>query len=625
MALPSRPSRWPRRALLSLGCVLLLLAGLGLAGFFFLRRIDLGPIVAGRVAAALGRPVAIGGLHVTPGRWLLVELAGLRIGNLPGGSREEMLALGRLSLEVEALSLLRGPVVVRKARAEEASLLLERLPDRTANWHFSRRRAVPEGAGDRSWVPTLLDVELHRGEVLVRTTGGLLLRTRLETATLATPAADQPVRLRATGAYNDTAVTLEAALDPIVVLRDASRPYGTDLRFVAGEDTALTFEGSMTAPFDVDGAEGRLSLTAPRLGTLLALAGVVAEIPARLDLAGPMTRKGDRWRLSEASGSFAGQALTLRLLQLDEGRDGSPDAIALALSLEKLALDPLLPAPGSVGGGDTPLVVSQRPDPRLDVQIAIGALNVAGEDLGVVELTATQEPGRINVQHLAATLSGIRLAGSGAVAATDTGARLSAEAALERSDLDDVRKLLGLRSLPMSGRLEGKLALTAEAATLRAVGEAAQVQAVLTMTGGQIAKAAIEMASTDVRALFRDAGGSTPIACMLAVAEMHGGRGTVAPLRLRAEAGTIAGRAQFDLGTRQMDLVIGSQSETTGFFALDVPVRVSGAFASPSILPAEWSAEGRAQLAAGDDMAPLPPELRRHAQSNPCFRAGPPG
>lgn len=117
--------------MLSLGCILLLLAGVGLAGFFFLGRIDLGPIAAGRAAAALGRPVVIGGL---------------RIGNLPGGSREEMLAFGRLSLEVEALSLLRGPLVIRKARAEDASLLLERLPDHTANWHFGNRGKTPGGS-----------------------------------------------------------------------------------------------------------------------------------------------------------------------------------------------------------------------------------------------------------------------------------------------------------------------------------------------------------------------------------------------------------------------------------------------------------------------------------------------
>ncbi len=67
--------------------------------------------------------------------------------------------------------------------------------------------------------------------------------------------------------------------------------------------------------------------------------------------------------------------------------------------------------------------------------------------------------------------------------------------------------------------------------------------------------------------------------------------------------------------------MIGSQREATGFFALDVPVRMSGPFADPTIHPAQWSPEGRARLAAPDRVAPLPPELRAYAQRDPCFRA----
>ena len=78
--------------------------------------------------------------------------------------------------------------------------------------------------------------------------------------------------------------------------------------------------------------------------------------------------------------------------------------------------------------------------------------------------------------------------------------------------------------------------------------------------------------------------------------------------------------ASFDLHRRHLDAVIGSQRNTTDFWALDVPMRIWGRFDDPAIRPAEWSAEGHRKLAAAEQMAPLPPELRNFARQNPCSR-----
>jgi hypothetical protein len=150
---------------------------------------------------------------------------------------------------------------------------------------------------------------------------------------------------------------------------------------------------------------------------------------------------------------------------------------------------------------------------------------------------------------------------------------------------------------------------------------AANLSAVVAMSSGQIQREIIEMASTDIRSIFRTPRGTTPVTCLLAVAEIRRGVGEMAPLRIEAGTGTIAGIASFDLNRRQLDLVIGSQRETTHFLALDIPMRVSGSFASPNIRPARWSPEGQAQLAAGDTMAAVPAELRDFARGNRCYRA----
>jgi hypothetical protein len=141
------------------------------------------------------------------------------------------------------------------------------------------------------------------------------------------------------------------------------------------------------------------------------------------------------------------------------------------------------------------------------------------------------------------------------------------------------------------------------------------------MSGGRVQREIIEMASTDLRSLFRTAEGMTPLSCLLAVAQINRGVGEVAPLRLEAATGTIAGVASFDLNRQVLDLVIGSEGATTGFFALDIPMRVSGSFADPSIRPARWSPEGRARLSTSRAVAAVPTELRDFARGNRCYQA----
>ncbi len=223
------------------------------------------------------------------------------------------------------------------------------------------------------------------------------------------------------------------------------------------------------------------------------------------------------------------------------------------------------------------------------------------------------------------TYAGARAEASGAVEAAGRGGRVSLNLSVNNADVQELRRLLGSGPVPLLGRLEIQGAAQADGATLNAAVRAADVSAVIEMAGrGSIAREVIEMASTDVRLLFRRARGMTPVSCLLGVLTMRGGVGTVEPLRVRAAEGTVAGSGTFDLYRRRIDMTIGSEAKSTGAFALDVPVRISGSLADPSVRPAQWSAAGRARLAAGDATAALPPGLRQTAQRSPCSRPGQP-
>lgn len=618
-----------RRTLVILGILVGIPVLAAVAAVLVLPRIELASMAAARATAALGRTVTVGSLRVAPGVSLWVELRDARLDNIEGGSRPAMAEVASLSAELDLLPLLRGEVVLRRATADGFVLYLERAADRRANWHFGERPATPPPAAapppGRSGMPMIHDLRLTRSEIVFRTTSGKELRTRLDTASVGADALDRPARLSAAGSYNAVPLTLEAALGSIAALRDSGTPFPMELTATGPAETTLTFQGTATDPLNVDGAVGSLRFSAATPEAVLALGGASGtEVPpVPIALTGRLTRDGDLWRLTDAEGALDGASLTAPLLELTEGGPGQPDAIVVAVDFSRLDVNRLLgarPQDGGQGSGDAdlPLVVAERPDPLLRAEIGAQELIYARLRASEVRLKAEIAPARITVESLALAAFGARFAASGELVPAGRGAGVSATARMTQGDVDTLRRAFGVRSLPLSGRIEAHAAVAAEAETLNAATAGARISMVATMTGGRIAREVIEMASTDVRSLFRTPRGTTNISCLLAAVDMRAGRGEAAPLRIRAGTGTISGLATFDLNREWVDLVIGSQSETTNFFALDIPVRVSGSFSNPSIAPAEWSREGRARLASGA-MAPLPPELRDTARRNPCY------
>jgi uncharacterized protein involved in outer membrane biogenesis len=614
--------RWLRRALFTLGGLLLLLGSLPVAAWILLPRLELADFAAAQASERLGRPVTIESLRLTPGARLGLTVSGVAIANIEGGSRAEMLRLERLTAELDLPALLGGEVVLPMAEIAGLSLLLERNAERVANWHFGPPAAASSGRG---WMPLFQALRVTGAEILFRTTGGLTLPTRVETASLTAEGLHAPVRLDATGSYNNVALTLQGPLDSIASFRDGSAPFSLDLTATAGE-TTLALLGSARDPLNFDGVQGQIELRAANPDALLALGGMGTEGVPRiaLELAGTFDRQGDVWRIGMPMGALDGAPFTGRVLQLTEGARGEPDAILLDLALTRLDLNRVLRAGGHEADGvaDLPLAVFTAPDPLLELRLSAEAFTYGALEARDGRLVATLVPGQVRVTTLAMQAFGARIGAAALLDADEDGLRVTADVIMGEAELEPLRRALGLRELPLSGRVEGRLSINARGGSLNAAARDAHVSAVLLMSGGSIAREVIEMASTDIRALFRTARGRTRLSCAIGVLDMKGGVGELAPLRLRSANGMISGIATFDLNRHRLDLVIGSHRQTTGSFALDIPVRVSGSFEDPGVQPAQWSSAGRARLSAPDHTAPIPPGLRDYARRSPCFFAG---
>ncbi len=600
--------RWP--------LVLAALLAAGLAGFYGLRRFDLRAYAEARLAEAIGRPVQLGALSVTLGPWTRIEARDLRLANLPGAADPVMLRAGTLRAEVDLFSLLRGPLRLRAVAASDVTLRLERV-GATWNWRF-RPEAGPKPPSDLRALPSLHDIAARRVSIVYAMPRGQTFRIGIAEASLAAEADNRPMHLAARGTYQGIPVTLAATLGTLDAFRKLPAPFPVKLDLGA-PGAALDFDGTMTEPLDVDGAAGRLAAQGT-LQSILRFGGAGTEDQTTLSLAGPFRRTHDHWRLENAAGELGAERFTARRLVFDEGGPGAPDAIAADIAFPHLDLGAVAPKGGGQGGGnplELPLAAAANPDPRLDLALAVDALDVGAIHVDGVSLHVLRTPGLLALDQAALSWLGTRLQGTARI---DGAGRASATLTARGADIGTVAHALGFGMLPIGGTARATAMLSAQGATLGTALAGARVTAVASIARGQIESRILELASTDLRLLFRRASGTTPITCGLAVITGQGLAGAVSPFRIATGKGTLAGRGSFDLSRRTLDLVFATERASTHFLALDVPVRVSGTFADPRIRPARFSAQGRAELARLLALPALPGPLAEVARRDRCFR-----
>ena len=195
---------------------------------------------------------------------------------------------------------------------------------------------------------------------------------------------------------------------------------------------------------------------------------------------------------------------------------------------------------------------------------------------------------------------------------------LRLNAALEKASAGKLLAIAGADASMLTGTLLAGATLEMTGITTDDAMRSSRGQAVLSMSAGRMSRQFLQMASIDIRLLFRKGQGATPVTCFLGVASAQNGILTLAPLRLRTNEGTLFGGGQINLFRETLDIHLQSDRNTTNFFALDLPVHLEGTFTNPK--PGvtfrsgarEWDARGPAMLRI------LPPELRRASKRGRC-------
>ena len=234
------------------------------------------PRILAAAQAATGRSVSFGAMRLSLGLTPGITVSDARLGNLPGGSRPDMVTVGEAEIDVAILPLITGRLAVRRLLLKAPDILLE-VVNGEPNWRFSP--AVPPAASAAPAAP--------RAQ---RTTTVELGIVEIRDARLSFPGAPAGgvtlARLDASGAGNfamrgnlnwgATPLTFDAEGGPLARIFGAPGPaWPLRLRAeVAG--ARLQAQGEVREPRGLLGY--RLDITAD-VPTLAALAPLTGPLP----------------------------------------------------------------------------------------------------------------------------------------------------------------------------------------------------------------------------------------------------------------------------------------------------------------------------------------------------------
>ncbi len=596
----------------------------GLGGVIAIAAIGLRPVIEFAASRMLDRQLSIGTLRIVWRNPLSVELTDLRIANASWGSDPEMLRIDSLSAEIDLPALLRGVLRYDKLSLGKPELLLERNAGGDANWRSAGGGSTRPGhlaisPRDRSGFPTFIDLALHDGTLIYRNPGSRDLRLELHDLTIRSTGDDEMAALALDGAYNALPLRLVGETAAFSVMRDRATPFGSKFS-ISTAAGILGFTGTMIEPLDFDGIEGAMQIEAPKIGELLKIFGLDLRWDVPLHLAGAFAKQGAHWQLSDSDGSLAKNRFDGTLALTEAGR-GRPDAVALDLGFAELDLKTVFAddqkSVGTAHGHDAvSLHIDESPGATIDVQIAAKRLAYGRIHAADFAIHGSSAPSTVSVGALSFSVAGGRVKASGSAHAVKGGSEIAASIALSGGDADEIAQLAGAAAGQIAGRLDAGATFDMTGQTLADVLKRSRGQAVLAMSNGQVSRAFIEKASTDLRAIFRTSEGWVPALCLLGVVDLRDGIATIAQLRMRATDTTLVGSGEADLDAARLDVTIKAESAGSRVFALDVPLHIAGDFTRLSVRPAIGSPSAAIREAPAGHR--LPPELQALAESNSC-------
>ena len=635
------------------GAVLLVVAGLGVA----LATLDFGRFagpVAAQVERVTGRALAFEGevsLRLLPRPSL--SLRDVVLANAPGGSRPQMLRIGRLEAELELWPLVvqRRLHIVRLV-ARDADVLLERDAEGRGNWEMGGAAAA-EGAAPSPAAPA----------PMVRSgTGGLPLVETMELVNVAVGWRDaraggeaRSVLLRELRVSSRTGERISVA--GAVVHREQVVGFTGEVDLPGGAGGgAVVANASVTLPGAVVKLAGGIADARAGKGLDLSITGEAEPVSALEELLGvdlPALRLELAARVQgDLDGAMRAAELKLKLGGSELSGTGAVDLSGarpkVTAELEAARLDlveawPAVAREGEAAGGAAPAPVPGERRVFSGEAFELGGLGVLDADVGLrVARLVLQGPGGKPVEveqvvlrlvladrDLALRPFGFVLAGSHVAGDARVNGRVAPPAmvldvAAQQADVGRLLALAGV-ALPVTAKGDLVLALRGAGASPRALAAALDGSASLVVGQGvlkgdfmeHLGLGAVRQAVPQLQRLAE-----SKLNC--AIARFDVAKGVATARLIAADAGdlSLVGSGTVNLGTEAIALDLAPRLKVAvgGISGgVSVPVQVRGTLLEPAVAVVGGRPAGRGNPLAGLGRIVLDPGA---SAANPCGGLG---
>jgi uncharacterized protein involved in outer membrane biogenesis len=553
--------------------------------------------ISAEVRKATGRQFSINGdldlaLSLNPS----LTVNDVRLGNVPWGTRPDMVKVGRLEAQVALLPLLSGDIQIQRVVLIDTDLMLETQPMGKGNWVFGGEveAADKEGSSEQqgALLPSVGKIEVRNLSVTFH--DGAIGKTtvlHLNSVIARTEAPLAPLQLEMHGSLDKEAFRIFGKVSPFRKMI-AGRSLELDLIAQAG-GTWLKADGVIAEPATGKGIDLKVVANGADLATLSSLVRV--KLPSIKPWKASFSLEGDRFDLrfddikllldgSDVAGSlllkqqegkvpFVEAELHSRLFDLAalQGRKAQGKRAKLKhekkkiFSSELIAFDALNVLDAAVVFRAERFVTQELEVSNLEGNLRLdsGKLTikpfkagvVGGTTQGRLVLNAAARPARLALRLNAKRLDLSRLLKAAGDEGTITG----------KGDLALNLKGQGNSFAAVMGSLHGYTRLLVGKGTLKA-GNMDSIVGGLSKAVGTMAVEETDMASMN---------------CLASDFEIKKGVATSRALMVDTEYSTVFGEGNVDLGQESLDLLLKPKSKSATL-NVAVPVRVGGTLANPT-------------------------------------------
>ena len=553
-----------------------------------------GPI-AHAVGVKTGRTLRVGGdLDLAFGwRQAHIRASHVTFSNPPWATRNNMIDVEEVALDVALLPLFRRQIVIDDVRLHHAELAFEKSLDGRKNWLLDRNQR-----DDKARV-VVRHLALSDGRVAYDDPArGTRLNARVATSQGGPGRPAGTLTFSVQGHYRGQALVAQGTGDGVLALRDSRTPYHVD---VAGQigPTRVRADGRITNLLKLSAVDLQIALRGSSLAQLYPLLGVVFPDTPPYATRGRLLHSAHQWRYEKFTGRV-GKSDIAGTLRVDTGT-ARPYLVA-ELNSKSLNFADLGPLVGT-RQGQRAAAPSARPAPgrvlpdtafrterwtRMDANVTLNAESIVRPEALPLSRLSTHlqlRDGYLTLDPLRFDVAGGTLAGSVRLDGRRSPIRAAAALNARKLELAQLFPMLD-RSKTSLGEFNGTLDLKGRGDTVAAMLGSADGQVSMLIDGGEISKLMLETVSLHVLEMLQlKLAGDEPVRIRCGIADFGVAKGVMQPsaLVLDTDITRIDGAGRIDLGQEALDLTIRPKTRKLSLVALRTPIHVHGSFAHPQV------------------------------------------